>query len=308
MSLHSYSSIYDLGHAAVKDLFNEEVTIEEKCVGSQISFGVFDGELQMRSKGAQINVVAPEGMFAKAVEYISSIKERLQPGWSYRGEYLGKAKHGVLNYDRTPNNYIIIFDIDPGEQNYLAPDAKRAEATRIGLECVPELYRGRVGDPSTLRILLDTPSILGGHKVEGIVVKPLVPNLFGRDKKLLMARFVSEAFQETHAKTWTKEHATPGQGDIIALIGARLTTQARWSKARIHLAEAGKLKSSSRDIGLLIREVPEDIRKECEEQIKYDLFKWAWPKLRRIVTRGLPEWYKEQLLKSQFENKEEEAA
>jgi hypothetical protein len=35
--------------------------------------------------------------------------------------------------------------------------------------------------------------------------------------------------------------------------------------------------------------------------IKDSLWKWAWPQLRRAVTRGLPEWYKAELMKKQFE-------
>ena len=44
-----------------------------------------------------------------------------------------------------------------------------------------------------------------------------------------------------------------------------------------------------------------DIRAECEDEIKEALFKWAWPEIQRQVTKGMPEWYKEQLAKSQFE-------
>ena len=70
----------------------------------------------------------------------------------------------------------------------------------------------------------------------------------------------------------------------------------------IHLKEAGKLEGDPRDIGALMKEVPEDVLKECQAEITADLFKWAWPHLRRTLTHGLPEWYKEELLKKQFEN------
>ena len=66
-SWHSYPSIYNIGHRYVVDLLNEPVLIEEKIDGSQFSFGVFDGELKCRSKGAQLNLVAPEKMFIKAI-------------------------------------------------------------------------------------------------------------------------------------------------------------------------------------------------------------------------------------------------
>ena len=67
-----------------------------------------------------------------------------------------------------------------------------------------------------------------------------------------------------------------------------------------HLTEAGKLEGSPRDIAQLVKEVPADIQKECEDEIKAKLWAWAWPHLRRRLLYGMPEWYKEELLKQQF--------
>jgi hypothetical protein len=302
MNLASYPSIYNLGHAAIADLLQSEVIVEEKIDGSQISFGVRDGHLAMRSKGAEINVLAPEGMFAAGVETAKALHAagKLRDGWTYRGEYLAKPKHNVLNYDRAPKDHIILFDINPGPEQYLPSDEKREVAAGLGLECVPQLFRGVIEDPASLRALLDSMSCLGGQKIEGVVIKPATYDLFGRDKKCLFGKFVSEAFKETHARTWTKEHKTPGGKDIIATVGDRLTTQARWQKALIHLEEANALAHAPQDIPLLLKEVPPDVLKECEDEIKQELFDWAWPQIRRMVTRGLAEWYKEQLLKRQF--------
>jgi hypothetical protein len=157
-----------------------------------------------------------------------------------------------------------------------------------------------VEEIDAFRGFLDTTAILGGQKIEGVVVKPVNYDLFGRDKKVLMGKFVSEAFKEVHSKTWKVDN--PSVGDIIAVIGARYCTAARWSKAIQHLTERGEIEDSVRDIGKIIKEVPEDIKKECEEEIKDALMGWAWPHIRRVVTRGLPSWYKEHLLSKQFEN------
>ena len=135
-----------------------------------------------------------------------------------------------------------------------------------------------------------------------MVIKPKNYDLFGKDKKCLMGKFVSEAFKEVHQKSWDAEHKTPSGGDIIQILSAKYGTCARWQKALIHLKERGQIQSDPRDIGLLMKEVPEDVLKECEADIKEELFKWAWPQLRRRLNYGLPEWYKEELLKKQFEN------
>lgn len=298
--LNSYPSIYALGHAALVDLLKTPVIVEEKIDGSQFSFGI-DAErgLGCRSKGCILNMDAPEGMFQLAVNNIREIAHMLTPGWTYRGEYLQAPKHNSLIYARVPRRNIILFDVNTALETYLSPEEKRREAERIGLECVPMLFQGMMTDIAAFRAFLETTSALGGQKVEGVVVKPQGYALFGRDKKCVMGKFVSEAFKETHAAAW--KESNPGQGDILDTLGAKYTAQARWMKAVQHFKEAGKLESSPRDIGALLKEIPADVLKECEEQIKRDLFAWAWPHLRRQVTRGFPEWYKEELLKKQFD-------
>lgn len=304
--IHSYGSIYNLGHKAVLDILRGPVVVQEKVDGSQFSFGVYpDGEyvqenlytLRCRSKGAELHVLAPDKMFAKGVEVVQSIAHLLTPGWTYRAEYLAKPKHNVLVYDRVPTNHLILFDVDRGEQDYMPADALGDEARRLGLEAVPPLRWGEVTDLQDFRTLLETPSILGGQKVEGVVVKNYA--LFGVDKKILMAKFVSEAYKEVHAAKW--KSSNPTSGDVLDLLVAQYRTSARWAKAVQHLQEAGKLEGSPRDIGLLFREVPEDLKREEIDVIKDKLFTWAWPRVQRGVCAGLAEFYKEELLKRQFE-------
>jgi hypothetical protein len=57
---------------------------------------------------------------------------------------------------------------------------------------------------------------------------------------------------------------------------------------------------SPKDIGLLVKEVPKDIRDECEDEIKEILFSHFWSKISRGVIRGLPEWYKKKLAEESF--------
>lgn len=301
-SWHSYPSIYTLGHRAITDLLNHPVQVEEKVDGSQFSFSVsVAGELRVRSKGATLHPDAPEALFTKAVETAKRLAPMLRPGWTYRGEYLQKPKHNALAYDRIPVGHVIIFDINPSLEEYLSYEDKAAEAERIGLECVPLLSVGQIADINEFRSFLERMSILGGQTIEGVVVKPLGYDLFGQDKHVLMGKFVSEAFKEVHKATWGESN--PASKDIIQRIGEAYNGPARWRKAVQHLREAGQIEDSPRDIGLLIREIPEDVLRECESEIKEELFQWAWPHIRRIVTTGMAEWYKEELLKRQFDQK-----
>jgi hypothetical protein len=325
-SWSSYPSIFALGHRAIKDLLSIDVNVEEKVDGSQFSFGLIevnrdstgmpvdtvdfvkngvDYALKVRSKGCVMHVDAPEALFKEACGTVRRLMLELHPGWTYRGEVLKKPHHNALTYERVPKSHIILFDINTGNQEYLSYGDKQREAERLELEVVPLLYSGRVETIEKFRTFLDTVSVLGGQRIEGVVVKPRNYDLYGTDKKVLFGKFVSEAFKEVHRKTWGESN--PTNKDIITLLISTLHTPARWQKALIHLKEKGLIEGSPKDIGLIIKDVPEDILKEEEEWIKAKLFDHFWPVIRRGVTRGLPEWYKEQLLKAQFETEDAQA-
>lgn len=325
-NLGSYSSIFTLGHRALKELLKGEVNVEEKVDGSQFSFGLVEaspvdivyeheglkyalhntatGEtvalaLKIRSKGCMMHVDAPEKMFSLAGATVRRLGPALHPGWVYRGEYLQKPHHNALTYDRVPAGNIILFDIQTEDQGFLSYDEKKAEADRLGLEVVPLLFRGIIKDVAAVREFLGTTSVLGGQQLEGVVIKPTAYNLYGLDKKVLMGKFVSEAFKEVHNSSWKEKN--PTAKDVITQAIEKYTSQARWNKAIQHLKEAGKLVDDVQDIGPIIREIPEDILRECVQEMKDDLFSWAWPHIRRGLTVGFPEYYKELLMKRSFE-------
>ena len=299
--ISSYSKVFAVGHKWVEDIFDGPVIVQEKIDGSQISFGIIDGELSIRSSGADIYVESAPKMFNKAIETILELKDDLKPDHIYRGEYLSKPKHNTLAYSRVPNKNIILFDILVEGQNYLEYKDVRAEAARLGLEVVPLLYSGIVSELDALKEFLNLESILGGQKIEGVVVKNY--EKFTDDKKTMMAKYVSPEFQEKHQKSWRKDN--PTRGDVINRIIEQYKTEARWQKAVQHLAEADQLTETPKDIGGLIKEVKNDVLKECEDEIKQLLFKHFWGQISRRLTAGLPEWYKEKLAESAFNESEE---
>lgn len=293
-SWRSYPSVFQLGHVAITELFLDPVLVEEKIDGSQFSFGRFDGVLKARSKGKELIIDAPEKMFQLAVDEISKLD--LINGWTYRGEYLSKPHHNTLTYSRVPKHNVILFDINIGHEEYLDYAGLVEEANRIGMEVVPRLGEGKMESPAHLLSFLETESILGGTKIEGMVFKNYAR--MGKDKKALMGKYVSEAFKEKHSAEWKINN--PNSGDIVQRLILTYKTEARWQKAVQHLREAGKLTNTPQDIGALMKEVPVDVIKECEAEIKEVLFKWGWDHMRRGLTAGLPEWYKKQLMEGQF--------
>jgi hypothetical protein len=122
---------------------------------------------------------------------------------------------------------------------------------------------------------------------------------FGMDGKVLMGKYVSEKFKEVHQGEWKK--ANPSGKDFIGQLGDKYRSEARWEKAVQHLKENGTLQNAPQDIGNLIKEVRSDIIEECSAEISSALLKYAWGQIERRTVAGLPEWYKERLLKQQFE-------
>lgn len=159
------------------------------------------------------------------------------------------------------------------------------------------MFEGKISNPGEVQELLETESFLGGQKVEGLVFKRRSNAIFGRDAKPLIAKYVSEAFRETHQK---KQYKVPKQ-EVIGMIIEIHRTEARWQKAVQHVREDGKLEQSPRDIGKLIAEVQRDLVAECSDEIKNMLFDHFVKQIQRGVIRGLPEWYKDQLLQMAFD-------
>lgn len=300
MTLGSYPSIYNLGHAEVVDIFSKPVRIDEKVDGSQFSFGVRDGRLLFRSKGAAINPDVPPTMFKRAVTEIQQLhaNKPFLEGWTWRGECIDKPKHNTLEYSRVPAHNVIIFDIDEVIDRYMAYDDLAAEASEHNLEVVPLLYSGTINSAEDIKRFLEQESGLGGPKIEGVVIKPIEP-IYGRDRRFLLAKYVSEAFKETHKVDYKSRN--PSGSDFVLQLAASLSTEARWRKSVEHLRDADKLQNAPQDIGPLMKEVNMDVLKEEEGAIKEALFKHFWPSIARRITDGLPEWYKQALLNSQFE-------
>lgn len=298
---HSYPKIYNVGHKYLEMLFADEIVIQEKVDGSQFSFGEFNGRLLVRSRGVEMDVDEPEKMFSLICEYVKSIRGQLTQGVTYRGEYLSKKQHNTLIYDRVPQNYFVLFDIEVAEQYYADRAQLEYEAQRLGFDVVPEYWRGpgKEMNPERLKAFMEQISFLGGPKVEGVVIKNY--HQYGPDKKALFGKIVSDDFKEAHGLEWNSKNPCPA--DFHAELGQRYCTIARWQKAVQHLKEKGEYTQTPADIGKLFKEINEDVLAERKAEIMEALFAHAWSKISKQIVLGMPEWYKEELLKAQF-NKE----
>lgn len=291
--IRSMGEILHIAHASIREMFEDVVEVTEKVDGSFFSFCMLpSGELVMRSKGQQLFEGAPSSkMFNQAMEVVKLRADSLTPGWIYRGEYLMKPKHNSLAYDRVPLNNVAIFDIEIDMGTHLNAVDRNLEAHRLGFSFVPVLYQGYLSDPAAVQQFLGAESFLGGQNIEGVVVKSATHFLHGH---MMMGKLVDEKFKEKHSTEW--KNANPGKKDVIESIIDIYKHENRWKKAIQHLRDEGLLDGSPKDIGPLMKEISADVLKEEEAAIKESLWKYAWPQISRGVTRGFPDWYKQQLL------------
>jgi hypothetical protein len=263
---------------------------------------VEDGELYARSKGKEIDAYAvadSKDLFSVACQRLcDEIWMHMIPGVIYRFEYLRKPKHNTLEYERTPERNLVLFDVEKPGQHFVCPDELVSWAREIGVEAVPFLWEGSGGslDMGQLDRWLSRESFLGGPKIEGVAIKNY--DRFTVDGKTMMGKHVSEHFKEKHAGDWKKRN--PGRADVVAGIVRALATEARWRKAVERLRDEGGLEGTPRDIGKLIAYVQSDIQEEEWGWVAEKLTEFFERDIKKGATRGLPEWYKRQLAEEQF--------
>lgn len=299
-----YPKIFAMGAHYIPNIFVGAVECTEKIDGSQFGFGISpSGELQMRSKGKVMSVHAPEKMFGKAVEFVVSIEERLkgltgEDGLYLYGEFLESPCHNVMKYGRVPYNHIILFGASIGLRWITEHEELLRLGDLLGLETVPLLFEGVVESVDQIRGVMERDSILGGGQIEGVVVKNFAqPVMIGNLVIPSFAKFVRAEFKERLEKEWGPKFSS---ADKLQQFIESFKTEARWVKAVQHLREAGSLVNEPKDIGALIKELERDIVEEEELNIKEWLYHHYLSQIVRVAKHGLPEWYKEQLLKRMF--------
>jgi hypothetical protein len=310
VSLPSYPKIYNLGHRAIRDLFAGPVAVQEKVDGSQFSFGVQQGNLFVSTKGGprEVSELLGDKLFAGATMTAVAAAERgvLKEGWVYRGEAMMGPRHNVLEYNRAPLGNLVLFDVDVGLEDRIEdipspnehgePRWLACVAHNLGCEVIPNMHYGEVSDLESMKKLTEGESFLGG-RIEGLVFKNY--DRFGIDGKMLMGKYVTDAFREQHKNdpNWKPKQ----KNDILEQVKARYRHERRWEKAIERMRDDGLLTSSPADIGPLIKGIQHDVREECADEIGQMFFNYYQKQVLGGVVAGFPEWYKERLAELQFQ-------
>lgn len=266
---------------------------------SQFGFGMVDGQLVCRSKGKEIDLDNPDKMFTEGVEYVKSIKDKLEEGFFFYGEYLQKPRHSTLAYNSIPKNHIALFGVlrnNPITHEIHMVDyvAIKDWAERLNVDAIPLIYQGKA-TPEIVKELLNRESYLGGQDIEGVVVKNYKPWMF-MDRiiyPVMAGKFVTEKFKEVHQRDWSKLNTGKGQ---LGAIADKYRSEARWHKAVMKMKEEGRYTQSVKDIGELIKIVRADLVLEEKENIKNDLYRALGEDVIKHSVFRLPQWVKEQLL------------
>lgn len=304
--MRSYPKVHHIGDPMLEGILDGDIEVEEKLDGSQFRIEIdINGMFHFGSHRVEFPTFENNQMFQKGVENclkaLSTImgKRRDTPIHIF-AEFLGKKQQNTLTYDNIPKNNLAIFDIIK-DQHWFTPKEKKRFADKYGFDVVPILWKGDGKEltPERINELVKTKSYLGGAIVEGIVIKNynkfFDPNKYAfMEGNFLVGKYVRQEFHELNNKIHAVEHTTMDK------IKERYISEARWKKAIQKLREEGKLQNNMKDLALIIPEVKNDVRKECESDIKEQLWNMYGRQVIGGSVKGLAEWYNKGLMENKF--------
>lgn len=306
--LKSYHKIQHFSDPAIEELLLGHVEIEEKIDGSQFRIHIEpNGEVTFGSRNNNFDERGVDKTFQKGIDSVKSKLsylnlEQMPATYDIFGEYLQSPHHNTLSYERIPQGHIMVFDVMRDNREWATYDLKSLIAGALGLECVPTLWSGD-GSLVTQELideLLTRQSVLGKVTIEGIVIKNY-GKFYNLDRysemrgKFLCGKIVRAEFTEANREAWASKKGR-GIPDLIT----DLRTERRFEKAIEHLTEKGVLTNTVRDIPLIMKEVQEDILTEEGDRLKQIIWQKAWKEISGGVVKGIPEWYKDRLMKNVF--------
>lgn len=285
LMIKGYPKIIHFGSRGTEELFKSDVVVQEKIDGSQFRFVKLDGKLHFFSRGGEKQ--EKDGLFGPAMTAVEAIADGLTEGLVVCGEAVAKPKHNIVAYCRVPAGNVAVFDVyDLHYERWWAPDDVQALAAYHGLETVETFFQGRLESVEQLKQWQEGTSALGGVK-EGIVIKNYEKEIF--------VKLVAEQFLEIKGAPKGPKPKAEGFDAFLETLANKYGGEARRHKAYQHLRDEGLLDFSTKDIGLLIKEIYKDIEEECSDELKQELYERALPKILKHVGPGMAMWYKTRL-------------
>ena len=177
------------------------------------------------------------------------------------GEIYGPSVQKEIQY--LPEGFgFRVFDIGRDGTFWNWPDMAMI-AGRLGVDTVPELYRGRP-DPAVLKRLVAEPSTLvnsGAEPREGVVIRPPLEMVDSFGERMIAKYKVGQfADHESAGKAIDVESAT-GEAKLIGDL-ATFASQARIVKGATVLRESNRYRRSMSDMPALVEVLWKELEKE----------------------------------------------
>lgn len=313
MTIHSWPKVQAFGHRHNRGMLAYPVSVTEKIDGSQFKFGYqpdqrqLENGLIMKSKGATLFTTSANKMFTPAINTVSDLYNQclLPEGVMFYSETLSKPHHNVITYDRVPKGHIALFGAyDTKWTKWLNYAEIAVWAEVLGIDVVPQLFTGVIpqvmmGDEQwkfDQWLLID--SFLGGSKIEGFVMMDLMHDYMIGDQyfPFTAGKVVAPEFQEKHNSKAYGKKATKASWHSYC---EGFCTEARWRKAIQHLREQGLIEDEFKDIGIIIREIHQDITDEEGDEIRSALWNFFKKDLLATAIKGFPEYYKKKITETE---------
>lgn len=178
---------------------NEEIVLTEKIHGSNASF-CYDGErLWCKSRNYFKKFNPDDPWWDIAIR--STLEEKLSkyPNLAFFGELYGQVKgfrYDCVIEQGAMHSKIRFFDIlDVKTMRYLDYDKFTTIIDELGLDRVPELYRGVWTSKEEMYKFAEGPTTLGGkHTREGVVIKPTKERFEPRLNSRMILKLIGESY------------------------------------------------------------------------------------------------------------------
>jgi hypothetical protein len=283
MGFKKYPDIERLGNEDNKDilLFPEDtLVIEEKVDGGNGSFWFDeDSSIHFGSRNRDLTLENDDKAFARQQIQLKEHLEKLnQEGIGLNVDYVyyieWMAKH-TISYTSAP--FVIGLDIRIKHANnqegfgfFIGRDAKEQEFKRLGIECVPCIWRGTVKELKELNIreLIPKSKYYDGF-AEGIVIKNYTRK-HPHENHQLYAKVVRDEFKEDNKAVFGN---LKGQITDTHKIVEEFCTEARIRKAVLKFINEDGLFLDLKLMAKVPSYVTKDILKE-EFSTIYDKYKF----------------------------------
>jgi len=293
-----YPKIYRLGSEEVIEFFDfndDTVVVEEKVDGGNGSAWVDeDGAIHVGSRNRDLTEEGDEKTFAKQRAKLKQILEgkTLNPDYIYYFEWM--AQH-TIKYDNAPEVIGLDIRLKRNISNddyglFLGRDLRCQLFDELGIENIPLVWRGKIGDLKKMEIdkLIPQSKYYDG-KAEGIVLK----NYCRKSRQgnhQLYAKVVADEFKENNKAIFGGVRKKNTDTEKIV---EQFCTEARIKKQINKLVNEENKKL---EMGLM-RELPHLVAKDIlseEAGALYESYKWLdFSNFKSLITKNCVKFLKE---------------